>query len=79
MGSDIKIRAERKAGELIVEQDIKPGNPQFGHTVPIAPRPKDLGIEQIDRSGGGAPGHDGRVLTKDYGIDSINDSINYTK
>jgi hypothetical protein len=46
--AEIKIRAERKAGELLKEQDIKPGNPQFLHDERIVrPKLSELGIKEI--------------------------------
>ena len=46
--AEIKIRAERKAGEMLAEQ-VKPGNPQLLHDVTIA-KLDDLGIERIQSS-----------------------------
>lgn len=44
--AEIKLRAERKAGELLKEQDIKPGNPQLSHdTIIEKPKLSDLGIK----------------------------------
>lgn len=43
--AEIKIRAERKAGEMLAEQ-VKPGNPQFLHDERIV-KLKDLGIAEI--------------------------------
>ncbi len=46
--AEIKIRAERKAGEMLGEQ-VSSGNPQLSHDVTIAPAPtlSDLGISKI--------------------------------
>lgn len=43
--AEIKIRAERKAGEMLSEQ-VKPGNPQFLHDERIV-KLNDLGIAEI--------------------------------
>lgn len=46
MCAEIKLRAERRAGELLKEQGIKPGNPQFLHDARIRPKLADIGIEE---------------------------------
>jgi len=42
--AEIKLRAERRAGEMLREQ-VSPGNPQFLHDERIVPL-KDLGISE---------------------------------
>lgn len=39
--------AERKAGQMLKDMDIKPGNPQLSHDVIIAPKLNELGITPI--------------------------------
>ena len=39
-----QISAERRAGEMLKESKIKPGNPQLSHDVIIVPRLDELGI-----------------------------------
>ena len=41
---EIKLRAERKAGEILKEQDIKPGNFELSQDRIIRPKLKDIGI-----------------------------------
>ena len=43
--AEIKIRAERKAGGMLMEQDLKPG-PKCLHNASNITKLKDLGIEQ---------------------------------
>jgi hypothetical protein len=45
--AEIKLRAERRAGELLAQMDLRPGNPQWSHDGTIE-RPKldDLGINK---------------------------------
>lgn len=42
--AEIKLRAERKAGQMLKDMDIKPGNPQLSHDVIIAPKLNELDI-----------------------------------
>jgi len=46
--AEIKIRAERKVGEMLREMEVKPGNPQLSHDVTIEPpRLADFGISRM--------------------------------
>jgi len=47
--AEIKIRAERRAGEMLKGIEIKPGNPQLLHdvTIGITPKLEDFGITRI--------------------------------
>jgi len=47
--AEIKLRAERRAGEMLAEQ-VKVGNPQLSHDVIIAPKLNELGISLKESS-----------------------------
>lgn len=44
--AEIKIRAERKAGEMLRE-NVKAGNPQLLHRAIIRPKLNEIGINRI--------------------------------
>lgn len=47
--AEIKIRAERRSGEILAGM-VKPGNPQLSHDVTIVPKLSDLGISKMQSS-----------------------------
>ena len=48
--AEIKIRAERKSGEMLREMQVRPGNPQLSHGVTIASRLADMGVDRKQSS-----------------------------
>lgn len=48
--TEIKVRAERRAGELISQSGLRAGNPQLSKASTIAPRLEDIGISRDQSS-----------------------------
>lgn len=48
--TEIKVRAERRAGEMLAEVGVKPGNPQLSNDTTIGPRLAELGISRDQSS-----------------------------
>ena len=48
--TEIKVRAERRAGEMLAEIGVKPGNPQLSHDRTIGPKLDELGITRNQSS-----------------------------
>src|SRR5262245_49273616 len=48
--AEIKVRAEIRAGELLAEMNLKPGNPQLSKDSTIAPTLDQMGINRDESS-----------------------------
>ncbi len=48
--TEIKVRAERRAGQMLADMGIKPGNPQLSNDTTIAPTLAEIGISKDQSS-----------------------------
>ena len=48
--TEIKVRAERRAGQMLAEMGIRPGNPQLSNDATIAPTLAEIGISKDQSS-----------------------------